>query len=212
MFAPVCLILIVQATVSRAVSVSEKPHRDPDLQAFPMELASWRAQSEQALDEDLVRTLNPTEYLLRDYTNRSSGASINLFIGYFASLQNNFGPHSPRVCLPGAGWLVRSSKVTDIPVPGARQTIPVNEYVMEKASDRIFVLYWYQNDRNVWAEEFWAKLTLLPDLIRYRRSDASLIRLITPMESGSPEAEKARAAEFAGFLFPPLEASLRSGS
>jgi len=211
MFVPVCLILIVQATVSRAVSVSETPRRNPDLQAFPMELANWRAQSEQALDEDLVRTLNPTEYLLRDYTNRSSGASVNLFIGYFASLQNNFGPHSPRVCLPGAGWLVRSSKVTDIRVPGARQTIPVNEYVMEKASERIFVLYWYQNDRNVWAEEFWAKLTLLPDLIRYRRSDASLIRLITPMESASPEVEKARTAEFAGALFSPLEASLRSG-
>lgn len=211
MFVGVCLILIAQAAVSRAVSVSEAPRRDPDLRAFPMELANWQAQGEQALEEDLIRTLKPTEYLLRDYTNRSSGASIDLFIGYFASLQNNFGPHSPRVCLPGAGWLVRSSKVTEIPVPGARKTIPVNEYVMEKASDRIFVLYWYQNDRNVWAEEFWAKLTLLPDLIRYRRSDASLIRLITPMESVSPEAERARTTEFAGILFRPLEASLGSG-
>ena len=72
------------------------------------------------------------------------------------------------VCLPGSGWLVRSSRIRPLPCRDAPQGIPVNEYVLEKNNERILVLYWYQNDRNIWAEEFKAKLTLLPDLIRYQ--------------------------------------------
>ncbi len=50
--------------------------------------------------------------------------------------------------------------------PGRAAGIPVNKFVLEKAGQHILVLYWYQNDRNVWAEEFQGKLRLLPDLIQ----------------------------------------------
>ena len=129
--------------------------------------------------------------------------SINFFVAHFKSLQDSYGPHSPRVCLPGAGWLVRSSKIETVPIPGRAEGIPVNEYILEKSSDRILVIYWYQNDRNVWAEEFRAKLKLLPDLIRYRRSDVSLIRLITSIQ-GTGENEMVNCLEFTRLVFPPL--------
>ena len=208
MFLPVCLIFGVQAAVSRAITLSENPHHTPNLGAFPGAFGQWQAQGEEVLDKETVETLEPTEYLLRVYRNGRTGDSINLFIGYFASLQRTYGPHSPRVCLPGVGWLVRSSKVTTIPIGGG-QAIPVNEYEMEKANERILVMYWYQNDRDVWADEFWAKLLLLPDLIRYRRSDVSLVRLITPVTGPSVRDEYARSAAFAAMIFPPLKARLR---
>jgi hypothetical protein len=72
-------------------------------------------------------------------------------------------------------------------------------------------LYWYQNDRRVWAEEFSAKLTLLPDLIRYRRSDVSLVRLVTPLGAGENTVELDQAQQFANLIFPSLAENLRNG-
>jgi hypothetical protein len=75
---------------------------------------------------------------------------------------------------------------------------------MEKSSERILVLYWYQNDRDVWAEEYRAKLRLLPDLIRDRRSDVSLVRLIAPMRGATPDKELASCKQFTDRVFPLL--------
>ena len=85
-------------------------------------------------------------------------------MAYFKSLQSGYGPHSPAVCLPGSGWLVRERDIINISVPGREAGIPVNKFVLEKAGQHILVLYWYQNDRNVWAEEFQGKLRLAAGL------------------------------------------------
>jgi hypothetical protein len=75
---------------------------------------------------------------------------------------------------------------------------------MEKQNQRILVLYWYQNDRDVWAQEFHAKLRLLPDLLRYHRSDVSLVRLVAPMQGTLAENELNYCFRFTKDLFPPL--------
>jgi hypothetical protein len=75
---------------------------------------------------------------------------------------------------------------------------------MDKGNQRILVLYWYQNDRDIWAQEFHAKLRLLPDLLRYHRSDVSLVRLITPLESSLAETELSSCIRFTREMFPPL--------
>lgn len=177
---PVCLILALQTAASHVLSIPERKLPPPDLGGLPMRFGAWEQRGEQALDPDTVSYLRPDEYILRDYVNDNSGATINLFVAYFKSLQGKYGPHSPSVCLPGAGWLVQSSRTAPVSGIGGPRTIPVNEYVMEKNGNRILVVFWYQNERDVWADEFWAKVRLLPDLIRYRRSDASLVRLISP--------------------------------
>jgi EpsI family protein len=127
-----------------------------------------------------------------------------LFVAYFKSMQNSEGPHSPRVCLPSAGWLVRSSEILPLPVPGPSGTIPVNRYVMERSGDRILVVYWYQDTHDAWAEEFQAKLKLLNNLIRYRRSDVSLIRIITPVNRTTAGNEFATCVGFTRQMYPAL--------
>jgi EpsI family protein len=176
-FAAACLILVVQASASRMLKIDERALDIPGLHGVPKQLGKWNTAGELAIDAGTVAYLKPDDYILRDYSDQQGGAPINLFVAYFKSLQNVYGPHSPSVCLPGAGWLVTSSTIAKISVPGRNDAIPVNEFIMEKSSDRILVLYWYQNNRAVWAQEFQAKLRLLPDLLRYRRSDVSLVRL-----------------------------------
>ena len=199
-----CLILVLQASASRMLQFDEQKIPIPGLHNLPWQVGDWKASSEQSIGAATEAYLKPDEYILRDYADPQQGAAINVFVAYFKSLQNTYGPHSPSVCLPGAGWVVTSSKIANIPVPGRSEPIPVNEYTMEKGGERILVLYWYQNDRNIWAQEFQAKLRLLPDLIRYRRSDVSLIRLITPLPGVSAEHELSNCVHFTERLFPLL--------
>jgi EpsI family protein len=203
-FLSTLLVLVLQGVASRAFTIRERELPIPALHTVPMEIAGWRAPVEESLEQDVTDYLKPDVYILRDYQDGSKSSSINLFVAYFKSLKNVYGPHSPRVCLPGAGWLVRSSTIASVPVPGRPEGIPVNEYVMEKSESQILVLYWYQNNRNVWAEEFQEKLRLLSDMVRYRRSDVSLVRIIIPMNGKDPDKELVNSIRFTQALFPRL--------
>lgn len=204
-FLSVCLILILQAAASRVLSIPERDFPIPQLHTVPMQLEGWRASGEELLEEDTLKVLQPDEYILRNYVAEAEGASMGLFVAHFRSRQNSnsYGPHSPRACLPGAGWLPVSSNVALVDVPSRGQRIPINEYVVEKSGKRIAVVYWYQNDRDVWAEEFHEKLRLLPDLIRYRRSDVSLVRLVSPTERGAEDTFR-NCIQFTKLVFPLL--------
>jgi len=203
------VILAAQAGAMHMLSLPERNLPIPPLQNLPSQYGDWKVLAEHDLEPGVLDYLKPDSYVLRDYAKRTDGESINLFVAYFKSLQNSYGPHSPRVCLPGSGWLIRSSKIRPLPVPGRADGIPVNEYVLEKNSEKILVLYWYQNNRNIWAEEFKAKLTLLPDLIRYKRADVSLVRLIAPLRGDDASQELTDSNEFAKLMFPSLVESLQ---
>ncbi len=212
--AAVCLILVLQAGASRMLKIDETKIGIPGLHDIPSQMDGWKSSGEQYMDAGTAAYLKPDEYILRDYVDDQTGMGLNLFVAFFQSLQNTYGPHSPRICLPGSGWLVSSSKIVNLPVPGRPEGIAVNEFTMEQANQHILVLYWYQNDRDVWAEEFHAKLRLLPDLIRYRRSDVSLVRLVTSLRGSDPDAELKNCLRFSQHLFPLLSehfASVTSG-
>lgn len=200
----VCLILTLQAGASKIFRIDEQKIGTPGLHGLSSTFGKWTLINEQALDAGTVQYLRPDEYVLRDYASSSGATPVNLFVAFFKSLQSNYGPHSPRICLPGAGWLVSSSQVVDISIPGRGEPISVNRYTMEKDGQRILVLYWYQNSRDTWSEEYSVKLRLLPDLIRYHRSDISLVRLIAPLSGPDSTREFADCAEFSRAIFPEL--------
>jgi hypothetical protein len=71
-------------------------------------------------------------------------------------------------------------------------------------------LYWYMSHGRVAASEYAGKAYLIYDAIRYRRSDAALVRIVSPVLSGESDDAVAgrRGIEFAQALFPSLEAYL----
>ena len=207
--APAVLILAAQGAVLHVLSIPEEHLVIPQLSKIPSQLGKWSSVREQALEPDVQAYLRPDAYILRDYTGKAQAGTINLFVAYFKSLQSGYGPHSPSVCLPGNGWLVRQTDIVNVPVPGRETAIPVNKFVMEKGDQHILVLYWYQNDRNAWAQEFQGKLRLLPDLIRYQRSDVSLVRLVQALPSSDAGQELPQLEEFTKTIFPVLAENFR---
>ncbi|PWU04525.1 MAG: EpsI family protein [Terriglobia bacterium] len=201
----ISMILIAQVSSSYALFIGEHAPSKLDLDVIPSRISSWVLEREQPLEPDVAAYLRPDDYIQRDYRRISDGSFISLFVAYFKSLQTAYGPHSPRVCLPGAGWLVRESQSIKLPVPGRPDGIPANKYVLEKGTESILVLYWYQNERRIWANEFEFKLHLLPDLLRYRRSDVSLVRVVIPLgRDASVDPSMKDATRFAAALYPHL--------
>jgi len=201
---PAVFILAAQAAIISKLSIPERDLPVPQLQNLPAKLGQWQAYKDGILEQDVLDFLRPDGYILRDYASAEGSRSINLFVAYFKSLQNTVGPHSPRDCLPGAGWNILSSEVRTLPIGSRTGGLQVNQFILEKAGKHIVAIYWYQNDRHIWAEEYKAKLTMLPDLIRYRRSDVSLVRIIESFTGVVPNKELADCQEFVDLILPSL--------
>jgi len=179
------------------------PPRKP-LGTFPKQLSNWTG-TDVEIPKDIRDILGAGDFLLRVYRDQNQKApNTDLFIAYFPSQRTGDTIHSPKNCLPGAGWTpVDSARIT-LSVSG-HQPFPVNRYVIAKGSDRLLVLYWYwAHDRAV-ASEYWAKVYLVTDSIRMNRSDGSLVRLTTPMLPGeSVDSAMTRLQPFAGEIVPLL--------
>jgi EpsI family protein len=199
-------LLIVSATIFlRAHSRGEVfPPRLP-LQSFPRQVGEWTG-SDVAIDKDALDVLGPGDFLLRLFTNPDKRIPyLDLFIAYFPSQRAGDTIHSPKNCLPGAGWApVESSRVT-LTVAG-QTPFPANRYVIAKGDNRQLVLYWYWAHGRGVASEYWAKYYLVADSIRMNRSDGSLVRLTTPLLPGeTTDAAEQRLLPFVADIVPRLQ-------
>ena len=189
------------------------------LNEFPMTVGT-RTATEIVMPEDVLQTLGKGEFLNRVYhpqpavegstSPENAGiddrASIGLFIGYFPTQRAGQSIHSPQNCLPGAGWTFLSSWVTDL-TNATGQKYQVKEYLITDGTSTQEVLYWYQMHGRVIAGDYAAKLYTVADSIRYGRTDAALVRIITPVEPGEDRLEsRARAVSFAEQIAPLLPA------
>jgi len=177
--------------------------REP-LSAFPRSLGT-RTAIDYAIPKDVLDILGNGDFLLRVYPDKAGAPDVDLFIAYFASQRAGDTLHSPKNCLPGAGWFPVRSTVLQIDAPG-EAPFPANEYLIAKEADRKLVLYWYQAHHRAVASEYWAKFYLVADAMRYNRSDGALIRLTTPVEhTESLASARQRLLQFAGQVAPQLD-------
>jgi EpsI family protein len=179
------------------------PSRLP-LSSFPMQLGNWSAR-DIPLDRETLDILGPGDFLVRGYRDPSSELPyVDLFVAYFPSQRTGDTIHSPKHCLPGAGWTPEENDRIAISLPG-HAPFPANRYVISKAGARKLVLYWYwAHDRGV-ASEYWAKYYLVKDAISMNRSDGALVRITLDMFPGeSPDAAQQRASTFTADVVPLL--------
>jgi len=206
-FLVAAFLIAAAAVFLQAHSHSETfPPRLP-LQSFPQQLGLWTG-IDVAIDKEVLDVLGPGDFLLRTYTNQQSTQSspnIDLFIAYFRSQRTGDTIHSPKNCLPGAGWAPVSTSRITLSLPG-HAPFPANRYIIAKGDSRDIVLYWYwAHDRGV-ASEYWAKYYLVADSIRMNRSDGALVRISSPMYPGeTPAAAEQRLLPFTSDIAPLLD-------
>jgi EpsI family protein len=208
-FAIVAALLAATALFLRARGNAEiVPPAEP-LSSFPPQIARWQGATE-AISQSVLEVLGSGEFLERIYSRSPDEPPVDLFIAYFPSQRNGSSIHSPQNCLPGSGW--SPIQLARVELPGLNQTpMKVNRYVLAKDSDRLLVYYWYQEHGRAVASEYWAKFYLVADAIRIHRSDAALVRVMTPVASENGPANPIsltsadqRSMEFIQNLLPLL--------
>jgi EpsI family protein len=174
------------------------------LSSFPERLGDWSGTNIE-IPQDVLTVLGPGDFLLRVYrTEDDRKPNADLFIAYFPSQRAGDTIHSPKNCLPGAGWTPIDSGQIPLTV-GDHVPFIVNRYVIAKGGDRQLVLYWYLAHNRPVASEYWAKFYLVTDSIRMNRSDGSLVRLTTHMLPGETvDSAMQRLLPFAGEVVPLL--------
>lgn len=166
--------------------------------------ASWQdyASRDVTLSDDEIRVAGVTNYLSRVFQRPDTTGNkppFFLYVGYYDRQTSGRTIHSPKNCLPGAGWEPLTSTVEVVETPAG--PITVNRYLIQKGREQALVLYWYQGRGRVEHNEYLVKWDLLRDAALRRRSEEALVRIVVPVRSG--EAESLRLAEEAAATIVP---------
>lgn len=180
----------------------ENPARLP-LSSTSSELGEWLMDRELEVDPAALEMLAPDDYISRVYRDGRNGVPVDLFITYYKSQMRDKNAHSPKVCLPGSGWVPLTSRTETLRLPddGERR---VNYYVVGKGAAKNLVLYWYQTHRQVVADEYVLKLHRVWNSIRENRTDMIFVRTISPIDGTDEKSALDRLTRFIAKLNPTL--------
>jgi len=180
--------------------------RVPLAQAVPKEINGLRSR-DVTLSEAEARVAAVTSYLARNYESADSARTLafSLYVGYYDEQTQGQTIHSPKNCLPGAGWEPLASSPETVMTPTGAVT--VNRYLLQNGQQRALVFYWYQGRGRVVWNEYRVKWNLLKDAAVRRRSDEALVRIVVPVRTSESEAlQTARTA--AAAILPALGRAL----
>jgi EpsI family protein len=199
--------------------VSNKPFSQ-----FPLMLADRWEGRELGLDEKVLKKLKLSDFMMRVYVPASdqdgeitgfkasegnlsmrvkSALRVWLYVGFYQSQRTGSTYHSPKNCLPGAGWQFMKSDYVTLPMPGD-QSVTINRVLIQKGLDKQVILYWYHDRGRVIPSEYWAKGYLVWDAMTKRRSDGSLVRISVPVQGGTEEEAFDHAVRFLHDMWPVL--------
>lgn len=193
--AALVLLALALPLVHRGTQVPPVPLKQ-SFADFPMHLGPWTG-SHVPVDQEMVKATGCHDYLNMDFT-RSGEQPVSLWIAYYRSQETEGVGHNPRYCLPGSGWETVKSGTLNI-APG----MPVNYLVMENQGQRILVYFWNLVGGRWITNDKLNKFYLIYSGLRWRRTDASLVRLIIPLKSDIPAGEE-ELSDFARLLVPVL--------
>ena len=201
------LALVVQTVLFYTAAHGEKIPLAKPLDDFPSQIGPWTLQQTGVVEPEVRDVLKADDLMTRWYVDPALGGA-DLFVAYFKTQRTGQSPHSPKNCLPGSGWSPSVTGYIDVNIPSRDETIRINKYIVTKGDSKDVVLYWYQAQNRVIADEFAAKFYLVTDSIRYHRSDTALVRVGVPVQGVSEADAVARGVAFVQVVYPELKAFL----
>jgi EpsI family protein len=144
--------------------------------------------TEQHLSDEERRVAGMSDYVARMYS-RDSVPAFSTFVSYYERQTQGKTIHSPKNCLPGAGWEVLTAGEQAVTVDGRPLTL--NKYVLKKGPATAIVYYWYQGRGRIVANEYAVKWNLLRDAAVAGHTEEALVRVVVPVPSPSTPADTA---------------------
>ncbi|HTS66447.1 MAG TPA: EpsI family protein [Candidatus Acidoferrales bacterium] len=199
------IVLVLQGVAFYAVAM--RPERIPPvgpLDLFPSEFPGWVAGRDIKIEPEVQDILKADDLLSREYVNTAASEGAYLFIAFFRTQREGQAPHSPKNCLPGAGFEPIESFPITVQFPGRDEPAKINRYLTARGDEKSITLYWYQSHSRIIADEFAAKFWLIADSVKYRRSDTALVKIVVPVRNNDAASATNTAVSFAQVMFPAL--------
>lgn len=206
-WAPTAVLLVGALLATVGVKAQRRiPLRSPLDAAVPAQIAGF-ASHDVPLSAGEAEAVGVDQYLARVYVDPDTtrGVAFTLYIGYYEQQMSGHTVHSPKNCLPGAGWEALASR-TDTVVTDSGPVI-VNRYLIQKERAQALVFYWYQGRGRVAHNEYGVKWDLLRDAALRRRTDEALVRIVLPLRGAEVDAE-VLAAKVTQVLVPAVFTAL----
>jgi EpsI family protein len=162
-------------------------------------MGDWNGRRD-SIEKKYLDELKLNDYIIADYKN-DSGDGVNLYLAYYDSQRSGAAAHSPKSCIPGGGWRIKSHSVIDVEGTGKS----VNRMLIRKGDYRQLVYYWFDQRGRIITNEYMVKWYLFWDSLTLGRTDGALVRLTTALEPGEDVANAdKRLSDFAQLIQPTL--------
>jgi EpsI family protein len=175
------------------------------LATLPSEFGRYHG-TDQVIGTEEQRVAGMSSYLLRSFSSDGVPA-FSVYVGYYDHQLQGKTIHSPKNCLPGAGWEAVASSTEMIST--AAGPARVNRYLLVNEGQKALVYYWYQGRGRVEANEYRVKLQLLRDSALRGRTEEALVRVVVPV-TGDERAATELAGWVSGRLLPEVSRVLPS--
>lgn len=159
----------------------EMPLVRPLGQALPDTLIGLTA-ADRTIPPDELKISGVSQYVFRVFGGDTAAVRLSIYIGYYEAQTRGKTIHSPKNCLPGAGWEPIAQE--DLVLAAQGYFFPVNRYVLENKGRQAVVYYWYQGRGRVTANEYLVKWEQIRDRALAGRSDEALVRVVVPVTPG----------------------------
>jgi EpsI family protein len=126
---------------------------------------------------------------------KDSTVAFTTYVGYYDRQTQGKSMHSPRNCLPGAGWEILRAETGTVAAQGSSHV--VNRYLLKNGAVQAIVFYWYQGRGRIVANEYAVKWNLLRDAALEGHTEEALVRVVVFMPRVSQVDQPALDRAFA---------------
>ncbi len=166
-------VLLLQGTHQQVAVPLAAP-----LSSILPQVDGYRVEDQKIGDEER-RVAGMSDYVARVYWRPDSTAAFTTYVGYYTQQSQGKSMHSPKNCLPGAGWeILHAGTATVVAADGPHI---VNRDLLKFGRQEAVVYYWYQGRGRVVASEYAVKWNLLKDAALTGRTDEALARIVIPV-------------------------------
>ena len=119
----VTAMLLVMIGVFYAYPKQDAPILGVKLDQLPSQAPGWLMLAQYPIEPEVQKVLLADDTLSRVYQDTSTSSQVSFFVAYFRTQTTGVAPHSPRNCLPGAGWVLGSPRVVAVSSGGSHALV-----------------------------------------------------------------------------------------
>jgi EpsI family protein len=176
-FAPAIVLLVGCALLFQGSRAQESVPLAGPLDQILAHVDGYRIEDQRVSDEER-KVAGMSDYVARIYY-RDTTIAFTTYVGYYDRQTQGKSIHSPKNCLPGAGWEVLDASTA--PIRSSTGPHVVNRYLLKNGVSQAVVYYWYQGRGRVVANEYTVKLNLLRDAAFEGHTEEALVRVVVPL-------------------------------